>query len=489
MSILGRILAILGLIVVGIGILMPVVCPETQCKIMEDNALFDVERFENDTDTGIQQNLYGLLAIVVAVPLLIAIISGSRGTVFAATLALISLVVVTALFFNFSIEDNDFLSLSWGWGVLGAGSLLLLLSSLFKAARPVMSVPAMAAAGVGPNMNKTMIDIPGQGRPVSNKPPGIFKTMIDAGFGRRSAEPPAPAYPQYGAEVIDPLKKTMVEGLEASIPSAWGGEVPDPSQATMITPANAPYGNQPTPATQAASAAIFQERTMIDLPDEVKKTMIDMNHEVTPPSGLERSTPPSGVQTPLSPPTPPHGLQSVPPPLPTPQRKGVSGLPADLERTNIVPVQDNAADELPSPSPLTPAGTMDPAMATMVPPPKAPSDTPKTPPANEALFKTMIDAGDVVETPPPASTPPPQVDPDMFKTMIGGPIAAPPKANADLYKTNLDLPSAPTGGMNEDMFKTMIGNDHRTPPPISKEHDLQAPPDDRSADDDEWITP
>lgn len=239
---LARIIVLVGLIVLIAGLVLPVACPDSGCRDIPQDALLDYETLQDDTDLGVVSSSFGLMILAAALSVLIGLAAGERGTMLFSSLSIVAVVVLT--FLVVQINLNDGFDLSYGWGALAGGALLLLLGSFFmKAARPVGAMmPAatggMAAAGAGAAFQQaTRID----GVPAYNPGGALQKTSIDANFGDRFAprqQQPAPS----------PTPMTPPPGNYTPPPRPQQSFTPPPQAPQPAGPYSNPYAQQPAPS-------------------------------------------------------------------------------------------------------------------------------------------------------------------------------------------------------------------------------------------------
>ncbi|PJF23540.1 MAG: hypothetical protein CUN56_00395 [Phototrophicales bacterium] len=475
---LARILGFLGLLILTAGVVMPVACPAESCELFT-HALIDPERFETDTNIGIIQSVYGLLILATVIPTLFSIISGERG-------ALLFSGLVSALIVGISFGDiwlrieNTSESLSWGWGLLGGGSLLLIFGALFAKRAPQVAAaasvgvqgayPQAGVAGATPAMHKTMIEMPNMGGAGS-----IHKTAIDINYqqqGQFQGQAPYPPQPQapYGQAPYPPQ------------PQAPYGQAPYPPQP------QAPYGQAPYPPQPAyppqPPVAGFDEPI-----DPNLKTAIDLEAQVPPPQAPSYQQSPAAPPTAATPPTPPpqrevdmktqiDAVQPAKPIEPDPYawQKAMPTPQADEPPTEKEELPPSSSYEEPD-TPLSPSQQQirsysEQLTAEQVTPP-SPAAPP--PPSDEELYKTNIAAEESEESGPsnlegktviiPGGSTPPSVP---IPPTPSSPAAPPPPE--ELLKTQIDTGATPPP--SEESLKTQID----TPPAAEDDDADDAPP-------------
>lgn len=492
---LGRLILFIAIILIGAGLVMPVNCAPDECTIL-DHGLFNPDRFEADTNVGIVGNLYGLLLLATLIPGVVALINFDRLSVTGS--ALVVTLTAAVIFSRFYMLDDQ--NLGWGWGLIGAGCLFWLASSLLTpspamAAIPIDASHTLPAAGfpqagarpMGPagagGMHHTIIAGEEPMRPQAG-----FHTVIEENFNAAAA-PPRPTaqpygQPPYGQSAMppnpDPFGATRIDGPIMGGPAGYAPPV-DPMGATMLD--NSANLN----ATQAG-----QHRAAAPPPvDPNEATRIDAQSHQTPPPSYPQApqrpvVPPApvddqalyktvidggqGQAPPPPPPAPPSFQQPTPPSVPTPPRlERPAPPPADIERTNIVPAAPDPM--LPPTEKTSPQGELPPTDKTPTPPNSALDATAfhqvvnvHTPPAS---------APQAEPTPPPPS--PPASSPSPMADSQAG--ASTPKGEAD--KAAEAAPSDASYDMNPIEATLVIPpskDSQATPPPIARREN---PPIDR----------
>ena len=477
-----RLLALIGLLLIGAGLVLPVACPESGCEIPA-NGLIDPENFETDVETGILLSVYGMLTAAAAIPGVIGFFSKDRGAMLYSALATTAVVAVSFGVVSTNLPETA--TLSYGWVVLGSGAAVWLLAAM------LMKAPLAVAAGgaqastprytgnktlieQAPSLNKTRIE----GVPSAGIPSGMNKTAIDVNFQNRNQAPPQyqqpnqgqPQQPGYGygmppaqpqqqnlppipgfGEPINPLQKTLVDS-----PNVEAAQM----QQFNATPAQNPQPGAPPqynmPPTNPAAAPVAQPE---EDPTAKNKTVID--GIIAPPSAeldplawqkdmqKEMQVDPEKtvidqIEEPAAPPPPP------PPPAPAQPSAPPNG---EMFKTNIAPIADDSSNKtnvVPTVDPNVPPSEFEgrTAMISTSEELRAQPPKPKINPEDVA-FKTMLsvemsgtpedvatsmknDVSDVQDDPPS----------DNFKTFIEPAASKPPQQPLDDMKTFIDIPSS-----------------------------------------------
>lgn len=437
---IARIIGLLGLIILVAGIVTPTVCPPNQCDLFTE-ALLDPEALQDDFSAGAISNIYGLLMLAVAVPGLISVISGDKGALLFTGFAAL-LVTGIVLGDSYLFIDGTSFELGYGWGLLGVGSILLLIGGIVAPSPDRMPeiVPAPTAqqgayrAPVGApagGMNKTMLDIPGAGGAMN-----MNKTAIDMGFQAQGQaypqQPPPPAAPPYGQQPY---------GQPPAAPP-YG----QPQQPYGQPPAAPPYGQQQPPYGQQPGAAGVLGGQI----DPNQKTSLDVQLQQPPPPAPP--PPQFQAQRPASPPpaAPPPQQQAPPPPA------------GNLDGKTMIDGIAPARHEEPDPYAWQKDINAD-----------VETEKSEVPDDNPPAYETSASSS---PTPPsPAAPPPPANEPDMFKTNIE---ALPYDARHDL--------STPTAGYDGKTSIMDAGSADYTPPSSPA---APPPPPARDDDDQDSDTP
>lgn len=467
---LGRLILFIAIILIGAGLVMPVNCAPDECTIL-DHGLFNPDRFEADTNVGIVGNLYGLLLLATLIPGVVALINFDRLSVTGS--ALVVTLTAAVIFSRFYTLDDQ--NLGWGWGLIGAGCLFWLASSLLTPSLAVASIPMdaphtlpavgfpqagarpMGPASVG-GMHHTIIagEEPMQ-------PQAGFHTVIEENFN--PANPPRPTAQPYGQPAIppnpDPFGATRIDGPILGGPAGYAPPV-DPMGATMLD--NSANLN----ATQAG-----QHRQSAPPPvDPNEATRIDAHSLPTPPPLYQQA--PQRPAAPVddqalyktvidagqnqAPPPQPSFRQPTPPSVPTPPRlERPAPPPADMERTNIVPIEPDRV--LPPTEKTSPVSEL------------PPTDKTPTPPQSNLAATAFHQVAKPATPPPPPPAPPPAPMPKAEPTpppqiVDSQGVAAPSAREAD--KTDSSDASYDMNPIEATLVIPPSKGSQTTPPPIAR---------------------
>lgn len=300
---LPRLLAMIALLMIGAGLALPAVCPDTGSCDIPDFGLVDPARFDENSNEGVVNTIFGLLIAAAAAPALVAILTAERGTMYFSAFVVLGTVAINLGYFAISIENLP-LTLSYGWAVLGMGGVLLFLSGVLM--KPVRIPQSAAVQGPRYTPNKTLIEqVPQlnktriEGIPVAPAG-GMQRTIIEPAYGQGYgqgqppyAPPPAqagsaqqpqplPQIPGFGDD-IDPLQKTMVEGgaaaqdqLNPNLKTAVDLSMRDMSSNMEHEPnagmadgrthdtAQAPHPYAAPPQPQPEAQPVRTDKTMVD---------------------------------------------------------------------------------------------------------------------------------------------------------------------------------------------------------------------------------
>lgn len=126
-------IALIGFCLLLLGLVAPAVCnSETEdCKFFE-NALFNPKDFEEGWREGLTSNIFGMIIIGVVPAFFLALLLRRRLSMLMSFLAITAAIGFVYSWYAYFAYEVDWLGieLKWGWGVLAAGCLLLLLSAI-----------------------------------------------------------------------------------------------------------------------------------------------------------------------------------------------------------------------------------------------------------------------------------------------------------------------------------------------------------------------
>lgn len=431
---IARVLALIGIIMITAGLLLPAVCPASGCDI-PDNGLINPDNFENDVETGVLFSIYGLLTAAAALPALIGLISGERGAMLYSALASGAVVAL-----NFGVQYRLLeapATLGYGWAVMAGGSVLLLLAAVLMKPALVTVGGTVSSGGAvytpnktliepSPSLNKTRIEgVPGGGAPGP-----MNKTAIDINFQNPKQQAQAPAdkaqQPPYGqqqnlppipgfGENLNPEQKTLVDSpapqqqghAQQQWQQAWQQQpaIPSPQADEPETAKSEAPGQEATPPSGSSGTYKTQVDGIIAPPPEepdpyawqrAGKTMVD---------APETRAPAPEASTPAPAPAPEESLKTNIAPI----REEAAENDEERHATNIVPQVD---ENSPPPASMEGRTSMlpnseelramrrdteekakpkadpdDPAYKTM---PSLQQEKPKTPDSDDPAYKTML---------------------------------------------------------------------------------------------------
>ncbi len=134
MSAFGRVIALIGLILIGFGLFTPVLCPPTGCEL-PDHAFINSKDFEDDFIEGFiaGRSTQAMYIVAVSIVIGLSMIRGHRFAMLTASLMLFAIIMMYLIGdILFVTQEGANSHLGWGWSLLTVGGVMLIISSAPK---------------------------------------------------------------------------------------------------------------------------------------------------------------------------------------------------------------------------------------------------------------------------------------------------------------------------------------------------------------------
>lgn len=134
MSAFGRVIALIGLILIGFGLFTPVLCPPTGCEL-PDHAFINSKDFEDDFIEGFiaGRSTQAMYIVAVSIVIVLSMIRGHRFAMFTASLMLFCIVAMYLIGdILFVTQEGANSHLGWGWSLLTVGGVMVIIAALPK---------------------------------------------------------------------------------------------------------------------------------------------------------------------------------------------------------------------------------------------------------------------------------------------------------------------------------------------------------------------
>lgn len=136
-----RIFAIAGVILLGMGTVVPVHraanVDDISCSAPTiQQSFIAIECLQDDVEIGFQASIFGFVMIGIAIFGLLVSLRPRVGRIWTLAFTVTALVVVLYLYFTSLNEFNAAGDLDWGWGVLAGSVVSLLLAAFVALLRP-----------------------------------------------------------------------------------------------------------------------------------------------------------------------------------------------------------------------------------------------------------------------------------------------------------------------------------------------------------------